>query len=101
MTNDDFKKIQANTLPPPHTPLSTQINLLKTDVSRLLNEVLRLKNDLRVANQEQVGLLAEMQQSVDQAHEAGANALRQGALEVCCPTCVEAIIQLTAERTFQ
>lgn len=101
MTKEDFTRLQQNLHLPPHTPLKTQIDLLRDDILKLIAETMRLRNELHAANQERVVLFEQMQQSVDRAHADGANALRAAALEVACPACTEAIIQLTAERTFQ
>ena len=101
MTNDDFKSLKQHLLLPPHTPLSTQIELLKSDMTRLLGEVMRLRSALHEANQAQVALLAEMQREIDLSHASGANALRAAALEVTCTECSEELLRLTAERTFQ
>jgi hypothetical protein len=101
MSNDDFLRLQRNLNMPPHTPLKTQIELLKSDMTRLLGEILTLRNDLHAANQAQVALFNEMSETADRSHAEGANALREAALEVCCPDCSIALKQLTAERIFQ
>lgn len=101
MTKEDFTRLQQNLHLPPHTPLKTQIDLLRDDILKLVAETMRLRNELHAANQERVALFAEMQATADRAHADGANALRAAALEVSCPACEDAIIKLTAERTYQ
>lgn len=101
MSNDDLLRLQQNLNLPPHTPLKTQIDLLKTDMTNLLGEIMRLRNALHAERQAQSLLVASLQETADRAHADGANAVRQAALEVCCPLCAVAITQLTAERTFQ
>lgn len=101
MTKEDYARMQANLQLPPNTPLSTQIHLLKTDASKLLAEVLRLKQDLRSANEAQVSLLQELQATADASYQAGASAMRQSILDACCPDCTAAVIQLSNERPLQ
>jgi hypothetical protein len=101
MTKEDYARMQQNLQLPPHTPLSTQIELLKTDMTRLLGEIMRLKNDLHAANQAQVGLLEELQATADASYQAGASAMRQAILDACCVNCTAAVIQLSNERPLQ
>lgn len=101
MTNDDFQRLQQNLNLPPHTPLKTQIDLLRDDALKLIAEIIRLRNALHAERQQQAALTASLQETADRSHADGANAVRQAALEVCCPLCAVAITRLTAERTFQ
>ena len=101
MTKDQYARMQANLHLPPNTPLSTQIHLLKTDVSNLLAEVLRLKESLRTANEAQVALFQELQATADASYQAGASAMRQSVLDACCPNCTSAVIQISNERPLQ
>lgn len=101
MTKDDFQRLQENLHLPPHTPLSHQIELLKSDVLKLVAEVMRLKNDLHSANQAQVALFQELQAGADESYASGASAMRQNVLEVCCESCTAAVIRITNERPLQ
>lgn len=101
MTPDDFLRLQQNLNLPPHTPLKTQIDLLREDVLKLIAEIMRLKNALRDERQDRNAQINALQETAEKAHADGANALREAALEVCCPACTIALKQLTAERTFQ
>ena len=101
MTKEDYARMQANLQLPPHTPLSTQVELLKSDMTRLLGEIIRLKNDLHAANQAQVALFQELQSTADASYQSGASAMRQNILEACCADCAAAVIQLSNERPLQ
>lgn len=101
MKTADWQRLQENIQLPPHTPLSTQIELLKEDVLKLVAEVMRLKNRLSAASEAENALLADLQATADASHRAGADAMRQRALEVCCLACSQEILHLTNERPRQ
>lgn len=101
MTKQDFERLQQNLNLPPHTPLKTQIDLLKDDVLKLVSEVMRLKNHLAAVNEAQVALINELQSAATESYSAGASQMRQSVLEACCPICTKAVIQLSNERIPQ
>ena len=101
MDTSDWQRLQQNLQLPPHTPLKTQIDLLRDDVLKLVAEVMRLKNRLQSAEAEEEAAQAELQTLASESHAAGAEAMRQRVLEVACTECAQDIVALSAERPVQ
>lgn len=101
MTKDEIARLKSNLQHLPHTPLPEQVELLKSDVSRLLAELTRLKTHLAALNEAQVALLQELQATANESYRAGSSAMRQSVLDACCPECTKAVISLTNERIPQ
>lgn len=97
MTKEDWERLHANLALPVHTPLKTQVDLLKDDVLKLVTEVMHLRN--RLASEVRPG--AATQRQLAESHAAGAEAMRQATLEVACPDCTAGIIRLSSRRNDQ
>lgn len=100
MTEQDWKQLQAHLTLPPHTPPKTQVDLLKDDVLKLVDEVMRLRNALSLVERGGSDPFGQ-QQRLDESHATGGEAMRQACLEVACMQCYPAIIRLSARRTHQ
>lgn len=101
MSRDEIEDLRRRLLDESTMPLSTQIALLKSDVTRLISEIARVKGELADATMHQLAMFDEMQKTADAAHADGARQMQQAALEVCCPNCALLIQPLPLDRQFQ
>lgn len=101
MSRDEIDDLRRRLLDESTMPLTTQIALLKSDVTKLVSEIARLKGELSDSMMHQLSLFDEMQATADSAHRDGAQQMQQAALEVCCPTCAPVIKIIPLERQLQ
>lgn len=101
MSRDEIDDLRRRLLDESTMPLSTQIQLLKSDVTKLVSEIARLKGELSDSLMHQLSLFDEMQATADSAHADGARQMQQAALEICCPACTPLIQALPLDRQLQ
>lgn len=101
MRDEEMDDLGARLLSESYLPLPAQIEMLKTDVAKLVSAIGRLKLELADALTAQIALFNEMQATADGAHADGSKQMKQSAIEVCCPVCEPRVRALPLDRLLQ